>query len=93
MELQEAFDQGFLAVKKFLDAELARFEARLAKLEAAPQLKYTGTFETGRKYQPGEFTTDDGSLWACVRETTTRPGAGDAWKLACKRGRDGRDAR
>lgn len=47
MELQEAFDQGFAAVKAYVDDSFSAFEKRLADLEArAP--------EKGEKGDPGE---------------------------------------
>jgi Collagen triple helix repeat (20 copies) len=36
MDLQTAFDRGFEAVKKYIDAELGTLTARLAELEARP---------------------------------------------------------
>ena len=56
--------------------------------EREKQLRYCGVYEAGRKYSKGNFVTDGGSLWHCDRETTTRPGVGDCWTLAVKRGRD-----
>lgn len=63
---------------------------RIERLEARPQLKYTGVYEAGRKYIEGEVTTHQGGMWVCRRSTMTKPGASDGWQLAVKSGRDGK---
>jgi hypothetical protein len=74
-------------VAKIRATDIAPLQKRIADLEARPmhQLKYLGTWTPGR-YQPGEFTTDHGSLWFCERETTSRPGTDANWRLAVKQG-------
>lgn len=68
---------------------IADLERRLAELEQQQKsIQYCGTWESGRKYEKGNFVTDGGSVWHCDRDTTQRPGPGDAWTLAVKRGRD-----
>jgi hypothetical protein len=55
---------------------------------------YKDVYESGTEYVRGDLVTDDGSLWLCKAETTTdRPGRSAAWRLICKRGKDGKDAR
>jgi hypothetical protein len=43
-------------------------------------------------YERGDCATHGGSLWICQRDTKAKPGISDDWRLACKKGRDGRDA-
>lgn len=58
------------------------------------QFGYKGVWQPGLVYRESNFVTDDGSIWACIKEQTTqRPGSGPDWRLAVKRGKDGRDAR
>jgi hypothetical protein len=54
---------------------------------------YKDVYDAGADYARGDLVTDDGSLWLCKAETTTdRPGRSAAWKLICKRGKDGKNA-
>lgn len=47
---------------------------------------------TERVYQKGDCVTWGGSLWICQRETSAKPDSPDSgWRLAVKKGRDGRD--
>jgi hypothetical protein len=54
-------------------------------------LLYLGTWSSSHTYHAGASVTHDGSLWVCRAQTKDRPGRSDAWQLAVKRGRDGRD--
>lgn len=78
-------------LKSFVSQTLAPLEARLAALEARPELKYAGVWKQGETYAPGSLATHHGSLWHCHEETTTAPPS-SAWQLCAKRGRDGKDA-
>lgn len=51
-----------------------------------------GVYKSGQDYVPGDAATYGGSLWIAQSKTNERPGTGDGWRLAVKRGRDGRDA-
>ena len=47
---------------------------------------------TERVYQKGDCVTWGGSLWVCQRETSAKPDSPDSgWRLAVKKGRDGKD--
>jgi hypothetical protein len=81
------------ALGKVIDAN-NRLVERVAHLEARPELKYLGVWRHDQVYGSGTFITDNGSLWHAQRASVgERPGAGDAWILAAKKGRDGRDSR
>jgi len=55
---------------------------------------YKDVFDGATTYDAGDVVTDDGSLWLCKAATTSdRPGTSSAWKLICKRGKDGKDAK
>lgn len=50
-----------------------------------------GVYKAGREYQPGDAVTFGGSLWIAQAKTSEKPDGGDGWRLAVKRGRDGKD--
>jgi Collagen triple helix repeat (20 copies) len=52
-----------------------------------------GVWTAERTYVAGDAVTRDGSLWIAQRETSEKPGKSDHWRLAVKRGNDGRDYR
>ena len=52
-----------------------------------------GVWKEGQAYVPGDAVTLGGSLFIAQAETTAKPGKSDEWRLAVKRGTDGRDAR
>jgi hypothetical protein len=56
---------------------------------------YRGVWNEAEAYTMGDFVTLGGSLWHCnVPEdklTKAKPGTGEDWTLAVKRGRDGKD--
>ncbi len=43
------------------------------------------------EYKRGDVTSWGGSAWIAQRDTSDKPETSDAWRLAVKRGRDGRD--
>lgn len=59
-----------------------------------PVMIYRGVYDPdhGLAYEPGDTVTYGGSLWVCNAPTKARPGEGEGpWRLAVKRGRDGKD--
>jgi hypothetical protein len=50
-----------------------------------------GVFKDGLTYAPGDGVTWAGSFWIAQKETAAKPDGGDGWRLAVKRGRDGKD--
>lgn len=63
--------------------------------EAHAQLKiesllYKEVWDEATEYQRGDCVTQDGSMWVALRATKTRPGESKDWRLAVKRGRNGR---
>ena len=71
----------------------AQLEKRIAALELMPSLQYRGVYSHGQDYPAGSAVTDKGGIWIALSATTERPGAegSTAWRLACKKGADGRD--
>lgn len=52
-----------------------------------------GTWKSGIEYEQGDAVTMAGSLWICQSKSQDRPGTSNAWRLAVKRGSDGKDLR
>jgi hypothetical protein len=50
-----------------------------------------GVYKEGQTYRPGDGVTWGGSFWICLQETTDKPNSGKGFRLAVKKGRDGRD--
>ena len=56
-------------------------------------LRDRGVYRAAGKYHQGDAVSYAGSLWIAQRDTTESPGTGHAdWRLAVKRGNDGRQA-
>jgi integrin beta 3 len=51
-----------------------------------------GVHKRGASYEKGDGVTHGGSYWIAIADTSETPGASNAWRLAVKRGRDGKDA-
>ncbi len=64
------------------------------KVFVLPILIDRGVWKHDHAYERGDCTTSDGGLWiAQVDSQSERPGnSSKAWRLAVKRGRDGKDA-
>jgi len=76
-----------------VEALVAHVEALELKL-ADSTTRYRGTWQAGERYVRGDLITDRGSIWFCSEPTTARPGDDfTAWRLACRKGRDGKDLR
>ena len=52
-----------------------------------------GVYREAAEYQRGDGVTHGGSYWIALGNTKDRPGAGSGWRLAVKRGQDGKDYR
>lgn len=77
------------------DSRIAALEKRMAAMEGRiAEFAYKGVWQAGTVYRECNSVTDNGSLWICIsQQSTQRPGDGQDWRLAVKRGKDGRDAR
>jgi hypothetical protein len=87
-------------LKEYIDpirVRLAALEAvaeRVTQLEKSDEQKsYQGVFRTGESYVRHNSCTHHGSLWIAERDDPGVPGIDDnGWRLAVKRGKDGRGA-
>lgn len=53
-----------------------------------------GVFKAGDSYQAGDGVTWGGSFWIAQKETEAKPDTPESgWRLAVKKGRDGKDAK
>lgn len=60
-------------------------ESRLTALEEKPFVKFCGTWERGKTYEPGAAVVRDGGLWICKASTAGEPSRDFAgWQLAVK---------
>lgn len=58
-----------------------------------PALVDRGVWREGAEYRKGDCVTFGGSIWIAQKHAPdSRPGFGEGWRLAVKKGRDGRDA-
>lgn len=57
-----------------------------------PVVTDCGVFRQGDDYLKGNGVTWGGSFWIAQKDTNEKPGSGDGWRLAVKKGRDGKDA-
>lgn len=59
-----------------------------------PALIESGVWLHGKDYEQGDGVTCGGNYWIALTDTNARPGDGNNdWRLAVRKGRDGKDAR
>lgn len=83
----ELMADGRTILLKFEDESDQSFSVELG----VPAMIYRGVFKEGEQYEKGDTVTWGGSIWHCDQGTTEKPDASKAWRLAVKRGRDGKD--
>jgi hypothetical protein len=72
---------------------LAKGEARHEFRIPFPVVLDRGVWEAERSYEEGDGVTWGGSWWIAQRATSAKPdGTESGWRLAVKKGRDGKDA-
>jgi integrin beta 3 len=87
-DLEEVLsDDGRLIIRRYKrGAETKEFHHRV------PVIIDRGVYSEEREYATGDAVTWGGSLWIAQAPTAQKPGQSDTWRLAVKRGRDGKDA-
>lgn len=58
---------------------------------ALPVVIDRGVYSTEKDYAPGDGVSFGGSFWIAQNQTKDRPETSKSWRLAVKRGRDGKD--
>jgi hypothetical protein len=88
--------QNRAPMKRLLEENEA-LKAQIKALEARPiGVIDRGVWQAGDTYKAHEGASHAGSFWICQRMHTAdpdQPGTSGQWRLAVKRGRDGRDLR
>jgi integrin beta 3 len=80
-------DDGRLIIRRYKrGAETKEFHHRV------PMIIDRGVYSEEREYATGDAVTWGGSLWIAQAPTAQKPGQSETWRLAVKRGRDGKDA-
>jgi hypothetical protein len=75
-----------------LAGEVVALRRRVKELESRPAaLSYQGVWSAATEYNKGAAVTHDGSIFiATIQSKGVRPGDGNSWVLAVKRGKDAR---
>ncbi len=76
----------FTQVMTMLDGRKIESEFKLVG-----SLLYCAVHELNRQYEMGDVVTQDGSMWVAMKDTTGAPGKSPDWRLAVKRGQDGKN--
>lgn len=76
-------DQG-RAVAKFHRGDIV-------KTVTLPGIVDRGPYRPSEAYQKGDAVSYGGSLWIAQADTSEKPESGSGWRLAVKKGRDGKD--
>ncbi|WP_439574920.1 hypothetical protein [Phreatobacter sp.] len=83
-----------VVMELLLRTEVFPLEDRVKALESRPALEDHGVWTEGKVYRPGNAVSHGGSLWLAQCETSARPDTKDSgFRLAVKKGRDGKDGR
>lgn len=56
-----------------------------------PMLTDQGVYKEGTDYLKSDGVTFGGSFWIAQKDTSAKPGTNEDWRLAVKKGRDGKD--
>lgn len=56
-----------------------------------PYVRDCGVWKDGAEYLQGDGVTWGGSFWTAQKDTTAKPDGSSDWRLAVKKGRDGKD--
>lgn len=98
----EVIVEGLAGLTSTADPDGRSFEIKLVatsgaenalKFKVATAL-YRGVWKHDEIYERGDMTTWDGSTWHCESESTkAQPGTSPDWKLAVKRGMNGKDGK
>jgi hypothetical protein len=88
----EDFDVALSDDERTLTVSLKAGERVVSKSVRLSHPVHRGVYQAGKAYQKGDCVTFGGSTWSATRDTDAKPETDDSWKLAVKRGRDGKGA-
>jgi len=78
----------FVHVLTLADGRELKSEFKLTGL-----MLYEQIYQSGRQYEMGDVVTNDGSMWVALKDTNGAPGKSADWRLAVKRGQDGKSVK
>lgn len=87
----EDFDVALGEDGRTLTLKFVRGEVKIERQIRLYTVLDAGVFRADATYLRGDGTTLDGCFWIAQKDTGDRPGTSDAWRLAVKKGRDGKD--
>lgn len=76
-----------------VEFSLGAGEARTTRSVKFPVVLDRGVYRKGSRSEKGDGVTYGGQFYIAQRDTDAVPGESPDWRLAVKRGRDGKDAR
>lgn len=83
----DADGRSFALAINYTDGSTTQKEFKLATM------LYRGVYAESQDYDIGDTVTEDGQTWIAVQASKgARPGTCEAWKLAVRKGRNGKDA-
>lgn len=85
------FDTEFRHADKTLVLKFAAGDTLETHEIFLPYVRDVGVWKDGATYLEGDGVTWGGSFWTAQKDTTAKPDSSDDWRLAVKRGRDGKD--
>jgi len=83
-------DEFAEAIATVLRPLLKRIEKLEKELEARNDFVDRGVWSAGLVARKNHGVTHEGSYWICQKATMEKPGHNSDWRLAVKRGRDGK---
>ena len=93
---RDAFDLADLFIEhdgeRTFTVGFRRGEEVVSKTITVPALIDRGVYGIGKAYEKGDGVTYGGDFWIATRDAPQgeKPGSSDAWRLAVRKGRDGR---
>lgn len=84
IQIEQKDDRTFSVVVGKSSGEL------VTKSFSLPVMIYKDLFKEGNIYKTGDVVTWAGHMWVCKKETDAKPQEGDVWRIAVKRGQDGK---
>ncbi|UHD44918.1 hypothetical protein LUX29_18110 [Aureimonas altamirensis] len=88
----EAFDASLADDGRTVLLSFEQDDVKFIAEMAIPTIIDRGVYKAGQEYAQGDAVTWAGSLWIAQAKTSEKPDSGQGWRLAVKRGRDGKDA-
>jgi hypothetical protein len=80
-------------IAQSIHTAIAPLITRIAVLEARPELKDAGPWQSGASYRPGDIVSFQGGAWICKAPTMSQAFNHECFRLLVKRGRDGKDGK